>query len=646
VPRQKRRQLINPATDNSAFIDAISFIETTCVNPETDQPFILTEVERVFLSHAFEFTDDGRLVYPEQIFSAPKKTGKTALAALIVIYVVRVLGGRYAEGYCAANDFEQAAGRVFQAARRIIEASPLLRGDAIITANKIEFISTGATITALANDYAGAAGSNPTITVFDELWAFTSESAHRFFDESVPPPTRKLALRLTVTYAGFEGESDLLESLFKRGLRGEQIAPDLYAQPGMLMLWTNNFSAPWQNEEWREQMRQQLRPNAYLRLIENRWVSSESSFIEIERWDACITAAGPILADRALPVWLGIDASVTRDSTAIVVCTFNAQTKKARLVAHRIFQPSEQEPLDFEATIEAAVREMMQRYLVRECRYDPFQMVATAQRLTAAGVPMVEFAQTSSNLTEASTNLYEIIKGGNFIAYPDEEVRLAMQRSIAVETSRGWRIAKEKTSHKIDVIVALAQAAHGAVQGGAAPSITDAADFLIAGQPAPVPTRADAVFATMACDERGTAATAYWARTRQVGIPLLLIDVDLAPLSRNGFRAVREHLVALIKATNVGDSRGIYAPAAVAVQAEAAGLPAHAIDRQIMDRAALVISAAGHVADGSVKLAEAAFVKTRGLPLGSAARKDDPLANAILYGISIALDAERDSRAA
>jgi hypothetical protein len=41
-----------------------------------------------------------------------------------------------------------------------------------------------------------------------------------------------------------------------------------------------------------------------------------------------------------------------------------------------------------------------------------------------------------------------------------------MQRSVAVENARGWRIAKEKSSHKIDVVVALAQAALGAVQKG------------------------------------------------------------------------------------------------------------------------------------------------------------------------------------
>ena len=41
-----------------------------------------------------------------------------------------------------------------------------------------------------------------------------------------------------------------------------------------------------------------------------------------------------------------------------------------------------------------------------------------------------------------------------------------MQRSVAVENPRGWRIAKEKSSHKIDVVVALAQAALAAVHKG------------------------------------------------------------------------------------------------------------------------------------------------------------------------------------
>jgi hypothetical protein len=39
-----------------------------------------------------------------------------------------------------------------------------------------------------------------------------------------------------------------------------------------------------------------------------------------------------------------------------------------------------------------------------------------------------------------------------------------MQRAVAKETSRGIKIAKEKTAHKIDIVVAIAMAALGAIE--------------------------------------------------------------------------------------------------------------------------------------------------------------------------------------
>jgi phage terminase large subunit-like protein len=139
--------------------------------------------------------------------------------------------------------------------------------------------------------------------------------------------------------------------------------------------------------------------------------------------------------------------------------------QQIRLVAHKIFQPTPDEPLDFEATVETYLMELSRRFYVKEIRYDPYQLVAVAQRLTAAGLPMVEFAQSVPGLTESSTNLYDVIQARALIVYPDAEMRLAVSRSVAIESTRGWKISKEKASHKIDVIVALAMAALGAVKG-------------------------------------------------------------------------------------------------------------------------------------------------------------------------------------
>jgi hypothetical protein len=73
---------------------------------------------------------------------------------------------------------------------------------------------------------------------------------------------------------------------------------------------------------------------------------------------------------------------------------------------------------------------------------------------------------TGSGLTSIGNNLYELVKGQGIVVYPDDSMRVALNRAIAIETPRGFRIAKEKTSHKIDVVVALAMAALAAVEQG------------------------------------------------------------------------------------------------------------------------------------------------------------------------------------
>ena len=101
------------------------------------------------------------------------------------------------------------------------------------------FTDTGSFVAALASDPGSAAGGAPTISVFDELWAFTSERARRFWDELLPTPTKQISARLTVTYAGFSGESELLEDLYRRGIELPEVGPDLRAGDGMLFFWTH-----------------------------------------------------------------------------------------------------------------------------------------------------------------------------------------------------------------------------------------------------------------------------------------------------------------------------------------------------------------------------------------------------------------------
>jgi Phage Terminase len=197
--------------------DASSFFAEVLLNPETALPFVLLPAERQFLAHAFARLASGKLKYPELIYSCPKKSGKSTFAAMLVLYVTLVLGGRFAEAYCLANDVEQAS-RVFQYLKRIVEASPLLAAEAVVTSSRVEFPATTASIAVMSSDYASSSGTNAAIVCFDELWAYSRERVYRLWDELTIPPTREIACRLVVTYAGYTAESELLERLYNRVL--------------------------------------------------------------------------------------------------------------------------------------------------------------------------------------------------------------------------------------------------------------------------------------------------------------------------------------------------------------------------------------------------------------------------------------------
>src|SRR5271163_3979225 len=230
--------------------DPASFMTQALIDPQTGGRFELFEAERIFLDRAFRPNADGDLPYRDILWSCIKKSGKSTFGALCMLYTVICLGGPFAEAFVIANDLQQASDRIFTSAARIVEASPLLQ--AKVTGDRITF-SNGSYIQALASDYRSGAGVEPTIILADEIWGFTSESSQRLYEEVTTTPTTKPSVRMVTSYAGFTGESTLLERLVKRGLAGEQIAKDLYTQPGMIAFVSHRRLAPWQSESWLEE---------------------------------------------------------------------------------------------------------------------------------------------------------------------------------------------------------------------------------------------------------------------------------------------------------------------------------------------------------------------------------------------------------
>ncbi len=94
--------------------------------------------------------------------------------------------------------------------------------------------------------------------------------------------------------------------------------------------------------------------------------------------------------------------------------------------------------------------------------FDPFQLHSISIDLIKAGVRMIELPQTGQRV-EADQALYDAIIGRTIRHYDDPLLNEAIHNAVAVETPRGFRLAKERTSRKIDAAVALSMAHFGAL---------------------------------------------------------------------------------------------------------------------------------------------------------------------------------------
>src|SRR5215831_436411 len=92
-------------------------------------------------------------------------------------------------------------------------------------------------------------GSRHSLVIADELWGFESESSRRLWEELTPPPTEFSAWQLVVTYAGFSGESDLLESIYTRGMGGHRLDSQLecFEADELFLFWSHTPRQEWQD---------------------------------------------------------------------------------------------------------------------------------------------------------------------------------------------------------------------------------------------------------------------------------------------------------------------------------------------------------------------------------------------------------------
>lgn len=448
--RARKAEAKAPRFNDPAYkIDIIKFSEQQFFIPETKQPIILEDFQKREILEPLFYAEK----HPTMaLVGQTKKSGKSTIAAMISSWFL-FQGEGFSEIYLAARDKEQSQWVVFNKLVKAIEMNPQMLARCKITKDSVELPHKGSVLRCLPTDIS-AAGLNPNLVIFDELWSYDLESMTRFFEELTTVPTRKQPLILIVTYAGYD-EDSLLFELYRKGLRG--------GDSTFFFFWDHKNRMPWQTEKYLQQQRDRLRANTYLRLHENRWTSSEEAFIDIKDWDVCADSGHkPALPNKNIPIIVGVDIGICHDTCAVVAVT--KEDNRIPVACHRKWQPTKKNPIDLEETVEAYIKKLAEDYRIREVRFDPYQFHRSAMTLQKNGINMVEFPQTSDRLISMSQNLFDLVSGHNLMLYPDREMRQHALKATAKQSARGWRIIKKKSSYKIDLVIALAMAALGATE--------------------------------------------------------------------------------------------------------------------------------------------------------------------------------------
>ena len=483
-------------------------IDPTTVNQmtwdfSTARNLSLANFQRRILNKVLTLDGDGLFPYRTVVWSQIKKSGKTQIAGAVGAWFASQIEAPNLV-LTVANNQEQSAGRIFDALKPTLKH---LGSDVPSAKNATPqiLLSNGTIIKAIPNNYEGQAGANYGLTLWSELWAFASERGTRIYEELVPVPTRKNSMRWIETYAGFEDESELLLSIFLKiftDTTEQELQPRAEAVPGLedirtngrpacyhipeeglFVFWDHERRMPWQQGRQgdRYYASLDLRESAYVRLCENRWQKSESTFIHEDWWKRSQTldtfAQGKMI--------LCLDASQRHDTCSAVGVLPPGDDGRYKTAYCSVHDPKGQD-IDLEETLAADViglvragriamkyNETLKRF-AHEIYYDPTQMHQVAMNLRKQKIDCFEFNQGNER-TLADTFLYQQYKHGNIDNpdHPDLKEHVANAKAKEVEGEKlriikgtaSGNDTKTKTGH-IDACVAQSMAVWKASQHG------------------------------------------------------------------------------------------------------------------------------------------------------------------------------------
>lgn len=504
-------------------IDPVKWIESHFYIPPNELIQFMPH-QKVITRFIFTRREDGRFPFQTIVESSIKKSGKTTLVAAWERWLAETQA-RWADLYCIGNDEDQAKDREFKFISESLQLTPgyerlasgrgRIPGRWEINKTSLRCLTSNSVIRAISMDAKGEAGGRPYATIWTELWGFETEEAHTFWTEMTPVPTVPDSMRIVDSYAGFEGESELLRELYDRGMSGRQLTAgemarvaardkdgeryeDLlfaFAETGgdpdalvpcwvegrMFMHWDSGVEArrntSLQTDEYYAEEEKTNPPQQFQRIHLNLWGSGVSNAIPMQWWDACFDPDLPPLTTDE-PMILSLDAGTSSDNFAAVAVTRHpTDYQRAAIRAAKVWRPEDFEDgkVDYDAVWQWIKlvckgdpdRGIPGHRVVQVC-FDPHQLVDMGQRIQRELENWAEPMQQNKERKLADRRFYNAVRDGTLAwNLHDPAGSDALRLHIANADAKHQKdqdstmlFIKKNQNKKIDLLVAASMGHH------------------------------------------------------------------------------------------------------------------------------------------------------------------------------------------
>jgi phage terminase large subunit-like protein len=484
------------------------------------ETIVLHPAQCFFICQLFGFRNKttGKRRFTSALFATSRKSGKSTIAASILLYCKCCEDEPGAQIISAATTFPQAA-IIFNIAKRMVEKTIDLReAFGLETWSKaITRYETGSSFKPIHAKASTQDGLNPSHTALDEihahktpdllnvltsaagardnpLWLYTTTEGYtspgpwgelRDFSKKLlldvfgNDADHFLALFWAVDdedkTAGIKADDDFDESKWVKA------NPLIDANPYLL-------SAIRKEAVEAKQMPSKLAEFKIKRL--NRQAATAGGWIDLIRWRLC---SGPVDLEllKDVPCWGGLDLASTTDLTALRLIwavdglyythgwrwcpeesikfrTERGTVPYAAWVSTGLIKQTPGNVTDYDV-VEKDIKDIYERFNVQNIAYDRWNATELANKLTSENIPLVEFIQGTKSYHPAMKKLEEIYISEKLFHGGDPVLNWCASNTVSrMDVNMNMAPDKKKSADKIDDMTALLMAT-GIMIGNEAP---------------------------------------------------------------------------------------------------------------------------------------------------------------------------------